>query len=222
MTYKIGLVHATLNSVQPMNDAFRQYASSHTCLNFLDEGLIQELNETGRITPQMVRRLGKLVETARESNVDGVLLSCSSFTPHASLLAPLFDIPVISVDYAMLEKAVSMGEQIGLIATVRAAGPTSEKILKEIAQKEGKSIVVNTEIVPKAFEALQTGDEAQHNVIIQEKIKQLSAQYNVVVLAQISMSRALKGFSDITTPVLTSPEISINSILSELAGKDNR
>lgn len=222
MTYKIGLVHATLNSVQPMNDAFRQYASSHTCLNFLDEGLIQELNETGRITPPMVRRLGKLVETARESNVDGVLLSCSSFTPHASLLAPLFDIPVISVDYAMLEKAVSKGEQIGLIATVKAAGPTSEQISQEIARKKGKSIVVNTEIVSEAFEALQAGDETQHNVLIQEKIKELSTHCDVVVLAQISMVRALSGFSDLTTPVLTSPEISINSILSELAGKDNR
>ncbi|UYP07341.1 aspartate/glutamate racemase family protein [Priestia megaterium] len=222
MTYRIGLVHATLNAVKPMNDAFRQYAPETICLNFLNEGLIQELNETGNVTPEMVRRLGKLIESASLSNVDGVLLTCSSFTPYVDLLAPLFNIPVISVDYAMLDRAVSMGNRIGLIATVAAAGPTSEQILKDIAEEKGKSIVINTEIISEAFAALQKGDEDMHDMLIQQKIKDLSNHCDVVVVAQISMIRALRGLRTLTTPVLTSPEISIKSILSKLDHKDTR
>lgn len=50
----------------------------------------------------------------------------------------------------MLNKAVELGNNIGLIATVETAGPTSEKLLNEIAESKGKTIKIKTEIDRKS------------------------------------------------------------------------
>ncbi|GAA3331065.1 hypothetical protein GCM10020331_086100 [Ectobacillus funiculus] len=61
--YRIGLVHATMNSVQPILNAFQVHVPQVTLVNFMDESLIFfELNETGIVTKGMARRLLNLVE----------------------------------------------------------------------------------------------------------------------------------------------------------------
>lgn len=40
MTTTIGLIHATINSVTPINNSFQEFAPDVNVLNFLDEGLI--------------------------------------------------------------------------------------------------------------------------------------------------------------------------------------
>lgn len=87
---RIGLIHATMNSVQPIHEAFRAQAPHVILLDFMDEGLIFELNETGVITTAMIRRLVALIARAEESGVDGILLTCSSFSPYVPQIRSLF------------------------------------------------------------------------------------------------------------------------------------
>jgi hypothetical protein len=68
-----------------------------------------------------------------------VAFSCSSFTPFVPLLQSLFDFPIVSIDYAMLEKGGVIGSKIGVIATVGAAGPTKTNIIQTIANKALKN-----------------------------------------------------------------------------------
>ncbi len=215
---RIGLIHATMNSVQPIHAAFREQAPHVTLLNFMDEGLIFELNETGVITPAMIRRLIALIERAEESGVDGILLTCSSFSPYVSQIKKLFSTPVVSADTSMLEHSVEVAERIGVIATVGTAGPITTQQLKEIAALQGKSIEVQTEVITDAFFALQNGDPATHDERIHQKIEELSESCDVILLAQMSMARALRTMNkEMTKPVLTSPETSIRTILNLLA-----
>lgn len=217
MKKRIGLIHATLNSVQPILDAFREHAPEITLLNFMDEELITDLNIFGRVTPRMLRRLIHLIEKAEESGVDGILLTCSCFTPYVPLVRNFFDTPIQSADYSMLEKAVESGNRIAVIATVGKAGPTTEQLLREIADERKKDVEIHTEVITEAFSALQQGDPAQHDEIIQQKIAELSGNSDVVVLAQFSMARALKGLKEPNKPVLTSPEVSVKSIVALLS-----
>jgi Asp/Glu/hydantoin racemase len=214
---RIGLIHATMNSVQPIHDAFRELAPDVILLNFMDEGLIFELNETGVITPAMIRRLIALIERAEESGVDGILLTCSSFSPYVPQIKELFSTPVVSADTSMLEHAVRTAERIGVIATVGTAGPITTQQLKEIAAHEGKNIEVHTHVITDAFFALQNGDAAAHDELIHQKIQELSVDCDLILLAQMSMARALRTRKDrLTKPVLTSPESSIRTILKLL------
>ncbi|MFS0776886.1 aspartate/glutamate racemase family protein [Neobacillus sp. 3P2-tot-E-2] len=220
-SYRIGLIHATLNSVQPIHDAFSKHAPHVTLINFMDESLIFELNETGIITKSMIRRLIHLAEKAEASDVDGILFTCSSFTPFIPKISELFDLPMLSADYSMLEKAVEIGQHIGVIATVEMAGPTTTRLLQSIADERGKLVEIQTIIIPEAFNALQNGDRLTHDQLIQKEIHELSIENDCIVLAQFSMVRALDTLETMVKPVLTSPEISVKSIVSKVSSKSN-
>ena len=61
------LVHATMNSVRPRLDTFSANPPQATLLNFMDEGLITELNEKGIILSKIIRSLICLAGKAEES-----------------------------------------------------------------------------------------------------------------------------------------------------------
>jgi Asp/Glu/hydantoin racemase len=213
---RIGLIHATVNSLQPIANAFHEHSPDVQLLHFMDEGLIDELNETGVITEGMIRRLMDLVGKAEQSRVDGILLTCSSFSPYVKQIRPFFTTPLLAADISMLEQAVDNAARIGVIATVEAAGPTTTGLIKEIAEERKKQVEVHTEVLTEAFTALQQGNRQKHNELIQSKIKEMSAHCELVVLAQMSMTTALQGMPPASVPVLTSPEISVKAILSKV------
>lgn len=215
--YRIGLIHATMNSVQPILDAFQVHAPQVTLVNFMDESLIHELNETGIVTRNMALRLLNLVEKAVMSGVDGVLLTCSSFTPVVAEISHLFEVPVLSADLSMLEKAIDMGNRIGVIATVEAAGPTTKKLLETISSNKQKDVIIQTVIIPEAFHALQNGNRSKHDELIHQKVQELNRDCDVILFAQFSMVRALETLNFTSVPILTSPEISVKSIIAEIS-----
>lgn len=219
MTIKIGLIHTTMNSVQPILEAFHSHAPQVEVLNFVDEGLVSALNKNNDVTPGMIRRLINLMDKAEESGVDGILLACSAFSPFVADIKDLFSVPVLSADISMLEQAVNMAENIGVIATVAAAGPTTTGLLKDIAKQSNKKIVVHTEVITEAFAALKNGDSAKHNELIHNKILKLSEDCDVIVLAQMSMTRAVADLGQTSKPILTSPEISVKAILAQVTRK---
>lgn len=205
-----------MNSVQPILSAFQQHAPDAVLVNFMDESLIFELNERKVITNDMIRRLVELISKAERSGVDGILLTCSSFTPCVEQIRDLFDKPLLSADMSMLEKAAEIGNRIGVIATVEAAGPTTEGLLKQAAAEKEKEVEIKTVVIYEAFKALQDGRKEEHDRIILEQIKQLESHSDVIVLAQFSMARVMEQENDFRVPVLTSPEISVKAIMDEV------
>ncbi|QQK75364.1 Asp/Glu/hydantoin racemase [Salicibibacter cibarius] len=209
---RIGLVHATMNSVSPILRAFSQMEEKEELANFMDEGLIYELNETNTVTNRMIMRLSELAGKAVESNVDAILFTCSSFTPYIGKIAELMPVPVLSSDMSMLEKAVEKSSDIVVIATVKAAGPTTERMLNDVAAKRNKKISIKTFVLPEAFQALQNGDAEKHDQLIQEKMQE-HKNAESIVFAQYSMARAVESAN--LPNVLTGPHISAQSIIQK-------
>lgn len=216
MSIKIGLVHATMNSVQPILHAFRSLHPSVDLINVMDEGLIWELNQTNEITQNMTRRLIDIASKAEDAGADAILLTCSSFSPNVEGFKHLFGVPIISSDESMLNEAIRIGGKIGVIATVAKAGPTTTGLLYETAEKAGKTVEVETVVITEAFQALQKGNQAKHDELIHAEIDKLTPECDVVLLAQYSMARALDSYERGETPILTGPEVSANAIV-ELA-----
>ena len=175
MSKRIGLVHATLNAVQPMLEAFRCHAPELGVLNFLDEGLVALANQSGGVTPAALRRLAHLVEMAATAGVDGVLTTCSAFSPYVPTLAGLVEVPVVSVDRAMLEQAASIGRRVVVVVTVAGAGPAAADQLRAIAGERGKRVEVTVAAVTEAFAALQAQDAALHDRLVAEKVEELAS-----------------------------------------------
>lgn len=217
---KIGLIHATMNSVMPICKAFSVYQEEVETINFMDEGVIFELRETKTVTSRMVMRLAELAWKAVESDVDGILFTCSSFTPYVEKISELMPVPVLSSDISMLELATEKGSKIGVIATIEAAGPTTTNMLYDVADRKNKTIEVDTHIILEAFEALQNGRENEHDRLIEQKANEIYEKNDITILAQYSMARAFEKMpADMKEYVLTGPIVSAKAIIE--ASKSN-
>lgn len=212
----IGLVHATMVAVGPMVEAFRQHAPHVSLLHFVDEGLLPLVNREG-LNAHTTGEMDRLVARAVASGAAGVLLTCSAYSPAVPAIQARYSIPIVSVDEAMLRTALAAGSRIGVVATVEPAGPTTAALLKDYAAESGRQVEIEVRITTAAFAALKAGDGARHDALVREQITELLPRCDAIVLAQISMARALTGVPTYPKPVFTSPETSIGALLSRLS-----
>lgn len=150
-----------------------------------------------------------LVELAQ---VQAVLITCStmnrSYPMVAEALQP-YHVPVIQIDIPMMERAVTIGGKLLIIATHGPTVGSTGKLLRETAANYGKIIATEGVLVEDAWHYLMDGDVEGHNRVISEAIvEQRNNHFTCVVLAQLSMSIFLFSHPDplaeFGMPVLTS------------------
>jgi Asp/Glu/hydantoin racemase len=185
-------------------------------VNLLDEGLLVAVNEQGGVTPSILNAFRGLLRKGVDCGADGILLSCSAFSPYVEELEAELPIPLVSVDGAMLQQAIALGERIGIVATVVAAGHTTERQLQEMAAKRGKIVTTQVEIVTEAFDELNRGCGERHDELVRQAAEKLLPVSDVLVLAQLSMARAAGSLAVSPIPVLTSPLASVNALMERL------
>lgn len=166
------------------------------------------------LTTQYAKDLVNLV------GVDAVLLSCSTMNRAAAHvrdeLARL-GVPVVQIDEAMMEEAVQTGAgtPAGKILVVATHGPTvnsTQALLRETANRLGKTVDFAGATVEEAFHLLGEGRIVEHNEVIAAAIReaQQREEIDVVVLAQLSMSVFSFSYPDpvgaFGVPVLNSGE----------------
>jgi Asp/Glu/hydantoin racemase len=177
--------------------------------HMVDESLIRNTVAAGQLERVTVRRVIAMVESARLAGADAVLVTCSSIGEAVTTAAGLFDFPVLRVDEAMAEKAISMGKRIGVLATLRTTlEPTTELVRNKA---KGSDVTIVDVLCEGAFDAVMAGDGATHDALVGRALKALMAEVDVVVLAQASMARVLETLepSSLTVPVLSSPELGV-------------
>jgi hypothetical protein len=69
--------------------------------------------------------------------------------------------------------------------------------------------------VHTAFQLLADGDVEAHDAQIRQALEELSQRVDVVVFAQASMARAVRGMAH-TLPVLTSPVLGVQNVKRRL------
>lgn len=215
MPTKIGLIFATRNAIEPALDAFARFAPGTETQIFVDEGLLPAVKAGGGVTAPVLRRFASLLERAEESGVDGILFSCSVFSPSLAVLEPLFAVPLMSVDSAMIEEAAARGGSVGVIATVEQAEKLTVEQLAAAAARLGTRVEIHSSAVPEAFAALATEPE-RHDAVILEAARALAPKCDTIMLAQISMARAAPLVASLGRPVLTSMESSVNAMMAKI------
>ncbi len=138
-----------------------------------------------------------LVELAQ---VNAVMITCStmnrSYQQVARALQP-YGVPVIQIDMAMMERAVTFGGKTLVIATHGPTVVSTQSLLTETADRLGVSIQYDGLTVEDAWSKLAAGDVMGHNEIIASAIQAAGpANYSCVVLAQLSMSAFAFSFPD--------------------------
>jgi Asp/Glu/hydantoin racemase len=127
-------------------------------------------------------------------------------------------IPVLKIDEPMVDRALSLGDQIGIAATAPTTlKPTTELVLTR-AGLLGKQVNVDSVLCEGAYKALFSGDAETHDRIVRQYLKVLMAKNDVVILAQASMARVANTIpaAEQVVPILSSPRLAMERARSVL------
>lgn len=219
---RIGVIHATLNAVEPLVNALKQQDDSIEVCNFVNEDLLFHANQVNGVDEQGLRNFYRLFMQAAESSVDGIIVACSLFSTYAADAAKLTEKPVIAIDQPMVEAATHSGKKIGILATTASAGPAEERKIQEEAKKRGLAIDTTVIVKPEAFAALKAGNAKLHNEILYEAAKKLEVMgCEVIVLSQITMACASEEIRKTGIKVLTSPETGAEYMINKIKKKES-
>lgn len=211
---KLALLH-TSPVLTPLFTALcTQWLPEVRIFHTVDESLIKNTIEAGRLQKTTVRRLANLAGSALEGGADAVLVTCSSVGPAVDLAQQLYDAPVLRVDAPMARAAVQQGRRIGVLATLRTTLEPTSALVRRAALEAERKVEVLECLCEGAFDAVLAGDTATHDRLVSAALTEKMRDVDVIVLAQASMARVVAALPPgaVTVPVLSSPESGVRQI----------
>lgn len=208
---------ALLHTVAFLADMFRKLLQENMpeldSFHLVDEGIIRGLMAQGKMTPQVIRRIGTQACLAQESGADLILFTCSSTSPAVDSVRAIVDIPIMKIDEPMARHAVGIGEKIGVVATARTTMDPSVRLIESAARDSGRTVRVQGVLESSAFEAKLAGDNDTHDRLVGNAVRRLARESDVVVLAQASMAHLAEPLGKaVSVPVLASPKLCITAL----------
>lgn len=216
---QIAIIH-TVSGLIPLFDGLaKQHLPQWQGFNMLDESLLRSTIRDGALSQTTMWRLTQLVRSAVDAGAGAVVVTCSSLGPAVDAAKPFCPVPLFRIDEGMAEAAVTLGPRIGVLATLRTTLDPTSDLIRRSAAKAGRTCTVIAELAEGAFQKLSLGDTAGHDAMVAQSLRDLAPRADVIVLAQASMARALALVQDALhpLPVLTSPEIGMQHIASQLS-----
>jgi len=213
MIRRIAVLHTVVFLTEIFRKLFQENLPNTESFHMVDESIIQELLKIGHLTPKIVRRIATHVMAADDAGADLILFTCSSTSPAVDNVKELVDVPVLKVDEPLAQRAVSLGEKIGVVTTAKTTLQPSVRLIEANAARTGKKVKVHAELIAKAFEARLSGKIDEHDRLVKETISRLARQNEVIVLAQASMAHLADEMkTQLEVPILASPGICIEAL----------
>lgn len=217
MIKKVGFVHtgvAIANMFKPM---IAERLPGISTFHIVDDSLIQDLLQAELMTPAILRRLCRQVELAEEAGAQLIMVTCSSIAPGVDVARRMVSVPVMKIDEPMAEKAISICDRIGVLATAKTTMGPSVKLIEDKAFEVGKKATIIPFLCADAFDCFLHGDMATHDRIVKEGASNLIGKVGVAVLAQASMGHLAAAIEGILkVPVLTSPRLAMDTLVKKI------
>jgi Asp/Glu/hydantoin racemase len=219
MNQTIFVLHSVFVMVKPLQELFSEILPQAKVFNLVDDSLLPEVIREGKVTKKIMKRVCGYITTAEEIGANAVLSVCTTMTDAVDIAKSLVNIPLLKIDEPMVEKALALGEKIGLVATFPPTLDPSGRFILKKAEELKKKIVLKKVLCPGAFDAVLCGDQEKHDAIVAAEVKKIQKEVDVIILAQGSMAKLEPKLSrEISIPILTSPRLAVQRI-KELLGK---
>lgn len=175
-------------------------------VEIVDPTLIADLVAEGHITEALNQRAMTCFERAAQENPDLILCACSSIGSQAEEANGKYPMPVLRIDQAMAEKAVTLGKRIAVVASFETTlGPTSDLILR-CGEKAKVELEITPVVLKDYMPLVKSGQAAEALDLLKGKITELGGNHDVIVLAQASFGGQLDQVQPLVSiPVLASP-----------------
>lgn len=170
-----------------------------------DDTILADIKKNGEPDKAVFERMTLYAMAAERMGADMILNSCSTVGEVADAYSQVVSIPVVKIDEVMAEQAVDAGSKIALIATLKTTLNPSQRQIEKAAARKGKEVKIDQYLEGEAWDRLSSGDAKGHNEILLSRIRELAEQdYDVIVMAQVSMRALLPQLTDVKKPVLCS------------------
>ena len=214
ITMRIAVMNATKVSIDPVEQAAKEFPEVEI-LHFMDEGMSWLGKKEGRISGKNLSRMVQLIHSAEELGVDGILLSCTIFSPFIDQLRLCTDLPLVAADIGVFEKAAQIYRRIGAVVSFEPTMKSVAWVVERCRERICADFAVEIKFADGAFQAAAMGDEAEHNRLIFETVQSFKDK-EAIILSQMSQIRALPLFDHYPIPVLTSPSVSLGLLVEEI------
>lgn len=214
---RIALIHALEESVAPIHAAFRESWPDAFTFDLLDTSLAIDRAHVGVLDDAMMKRFATLGDYAagtdgRAGRTSGILFTCSAFGPAIDAVKARLRIPVLRPNESAFEKALTFGNDIGLIVSFSPSEASLRAELEQMARAANRPVRVRTALTEDALRALKAGDGARHDALVAEAAHSLG-NVAVIVLGQFSMARAAATVrAAVKAPVLTTPDCAVDAL----------
>ena len=223
MSKKIGFIHTGATIVSIFSKLMKEKLPQTIYFHLVDDSIIKDLLKEDidlsrelNTSASIVRRISRLVIQAVDDGADVVMFTCSSISPVADIADKLVEIPVYKVDTPMADAAISIGTNIGVLATAKTTLNPSVSLLLQEAKLKGKSVNIESLVISEAFDCYKKGEMEKHDRLIMEKGIKIGEKVDLIILAQASMSHLAEEISKkANIPVLTSPPLAIEFLKSK-------
>jgi len=215
MSIKLAFLHTLASSVGQFNDLCKELLPGDVeVFHIADEMLLKVVLAQGGLSPFIFRRVAEHVVAAENAGASLVLLTCLSICPCAEVARAMVSMPVLRIDEPMIDRALSLGERIGVATTASIMLKPIAEMIYERGRSLDLHVKVDSVLCEGAYKALFSGDLETHDRIIRDYSKALMARNDVILLAQASMARVAATIppEDQVVPVLTSPRLAIERV----------
>ena len=213
----IAAVYTAQAIVEPIRQLFADILPGSRLINLIEDTLIQDVIQTGQVTPAIARRLLHYYQAAEDTGADVIFNTCSSIGDVARSARTFLKIPLVKIDDAMAAEAVTIGQRIGVIATLPTTLAPTVRLVEAEADKAGRTVTVIEGLAKGAYEALVGKRPEQHDALVTEAAERVAQQADVLVLAQGSMARMETALAQRTgKPVLSSPRRGVLAVKATL------
>jgi len=212
MSKSVAVIHTGPVTVEPIKQRCKKIIPEVRIINIMDDSLLNDCRAAGGLTKAVTQSMCQYFIIAETMGVDVIFNACSSVGETVDVGRQLVSIPIVKIDEAMAEQAVASGTKIGVVATVPTTLDPTVRLIEAKAKEQGKELAITRALCSKAFDLLLAGKADEHDQEVMDKVKELSATVDVVVLAQCSMARLVPMLSDVPVPVLASPDSGVQRL----------
>jgi Asp/Glu/hydantoin racemase len=213
-----------IHTVPVLADTFAGLAAerldtSADLVHVVDESLLADAIAADGLSPVVARRLATRIFEAEDGGADAILVTCSSMGPAVEAARTFCSVPLLRVDEPMIDRAIELGETIGVVGTLSTTlGPTAELVARRAAL-QGKQVEVDARLAEGAFAELKAGNTEEHDRRVRAILLELIERADVIVLAQASMARVADQLDDAergSVEILSSPAASMDQAAETL------
>lgn len=214
---KIAIIHSATATVDPLKALAAELIPDAEVVNFVDDSILPQLLSNGANVAEVAPRVVHYARFAESVGADVILEACSSIGEVVNQAQQEVHIPIVRIDDAMAEQAVTRGTRIGVVATIVTTLAPTTRLIEAKAAAHGKAIVIVPLLIADALNKLLTGDREAHDTLLVDAISQLAPTVDVVVLAQGSMARVIPLLpAAVADKCLTSPRLGMERVKAVL------